>query len=298
PGLPRVTLLFLLLALLMTLIEFSRFGTSPTVLELTEAGGSSLGAIANGSWWKLLAANLLHSGIGHLAMNVLVIYLMGRWLEHFVGRLVTVGVIVWSALLASGGSILIDDASVTIGASGVGFGLVGCALAVDPRARTAVGVIARQLAIVNVIGTFVIPGISIGGHLGGLVGGALVGLVAWRRGVVQPPEVEQEVGADVGGPRRGGLAILFAVGSVLVAVLAVGPRVLPDEAAELRGSIVAPLLGSRIEAAADESAGGDLSIDCERTDDPRVYGCAVTESEGARSTLRVEFARTDLWTLR
>ncbi len=69
----------------------------------------------------------------------------------------------------------------TAGASGVAFGLVGCAIAgmvirKIPIMRTNLG----GLLIINLVITFAIPGISIGGHIGGLIAGFLCGLVLLR----------------------------------------------------------------------------------------------------------------------
>lgn len=285
PEVPRVVLAFLVLTVLVTLAEFSRFGVSPGVEELARAGGSSIGAVATGAWWKLLVANLLHGNIVHLLMNAFVIYLMGRWLEHLVGGLLIAATIAWSALLASAGSLLLDSASVTIGASGVAFGLVGCAFAIDPRGRTAVGSIARPLLIANVIITFVVPGISIGGHLGGLAAGALVGWIGWDRRID-----EQHL---AGRPRRAVSGGMLTASLLPIALLAIGPRVLPGEAQALRGRVVAPLLARQLSGA--ELTGG-LSIDearCTPTEDPQRYTCTIDGKQAA-----VRFADgTDQWSL-
>ncbi|MCW2927887.1 MAG: Peptidase rhomboid domain protein, partial [Thermoleophilia bacterium] len=181
PGRPLVTFTFLALALLATAVEFSTFGATPTTDELARAGGSSIGAIATGEWWKLLTANLLHGGIMHLGFNAVVLVVAGRWLEHLVGRRVVLATILMCLVTSTAGALLASPESVTIGASGVAFGLLGCSVAVDPRGRTAVGVMARPLVLVNAIFTFVLPGVSIGGHAGGLLGGVVVGALCWSR---------------------------------------------------------------------------------------------------------------------
>jgi membrane associated rhomboid family serine protease len=80
-----------------------------------------------------------------------------------------------SLLTGSLGALLVSPHSLTVGASGAIFGVMGAA-AVEMRARqiplmqSGVG----TLIILNLIISFTIPGISWGGHIGGLVGGALV----------------------------------------------------------------------------------------------------------------------------
>jgi membrane associated rhomboid family serine protease len=238
PGRPVVTIAFLVLTLAATFAEFAAFGASPTTSELGRAGGAGIGALATGATWKLLTANLLHANLIHVGMNAFIIYLTGRWLEHLVGGRLVAATILWSALATNVGAMFIDVPSVGIGASGVAFGLIGCSIAVDPRAKTAIGVIARQLAIFNIIATFVVPGISIGGHLGGLTAGLLVGWIGWSR------KTSEERPA---GQVRGRAAVLAIVAALpLVALLAIGPRVLPDEARGARGDLVAPLVERRL----------------------------------------------------
>ena len=181
PAAPRVVLAFLAMTLFATLVEFQRFGMSPTARELDTAGGMSAIALARGDWWSVVTGNLLHGSIEHIVLNVFVIYLVGRWLELLIGRWATAGVIGFAALGSAAGAVYAAPLTVTIGASGVAFGLIGCGLVVDWRARTQVGMLARTLGFVSIIGSFVIPGISIGGHAGGLVAGVLLGLIVWDR---------------------------------------------------------------------------------------------------------------------
>jgi membrane associated rhomboid family serine protease len=287
PGPPRVTIAFLAVTVLATIAQFSAFGASPDVSELSRAGGAGIGVVATGAWWKLLVSNILHGGIVHLLMNVFVIYLMGRWLEHLVGRIIVVATIAWAALLSGVGSLIVDTPSVSIGASGVAFALVGCAVAVDPRARTATGVIARQLAIVNVIITFVVPGISIGGHLFGLLGGLLVGWIAWDR---TPGD-----GYPAGRLRRARPALLIAVSLPLVVLYAVGPSMLPNEAAGVRGATTAWLLQRQL-SGSTLSSGRDIDdAACEPTDDLLVFDCRLDGRTNVVVTFR---ERDDQWSMR
>lgn len=233
PGVPRVVVAFLLVAIFTTLVEFQRFGTSPTARELDAAGGMSAVALARGDWWQVVTANLLHGGIQHLVLNVFIIYLVGRWLELLVGRWTVVAVVGVSALATAAGAVLAAPLTVSIGASGVAFGMLGCALVADPRARTHVGVLARMLAIVNVIGTFVIAGISIGGHLGGLAGGALVGLLVWDR---RPTD-----GHPIGQPRAR-VAVALALASFALLTFLASWAQLDAHSAQRSGEDVAQWL--------------------------------------------------------
>ncbi len=287
PGHAIAANVFLVLALLATAIEFSTYGTSPSPSELSRAGGAGIGVVATGAWWKLLVSNLLHANLAHVATNAFVIFLTGRWLEHLVGRRIVVATILWSALLAAVGSLVVDTPSVAIGASGVAFGLLGCAVAVDPRAHTAVGVIARQLVAINVVLTFLLPGISIGGHLGGLVAGLAVGTLCWDR---TPVDRAHPAGRE----RRRVAPILVAASLPFIAIAAIGPSVLPGEARTARGNVEAWLLERQL-AGAELSSGVTVErASCDPTDDLLVYACRTD-----RSDVVVTFrTRDDQWRLR
>ncbi len=286
PGPPRTVIAFLVLAIVATAIEFASFGASPTTSELSQAGGAGIGAIATGAWWKLLVSNLLHGTVAHVLMNVFVIFLTGRWLEHLVGPTLVLATIGWSAVASGIGSLVVDTPSVAIGASGVAFGIVGCAIAVDPRAKTATGLIARQLGIVNVILTFVIPGISIGGHLGGLAAGLVVGFVGWSRATSE---------AHPAGRARRPIAITLAAASLApIALLGIGPSVLPDEATGLRGTTTAWLLERQL-SGTKLSNGTEIDrADCRPGIDVLTYTCTT---DGDDATVRFS-TRDDQWGLR
>ena len=99
-------------------------------------------------------------------------------LEPAIGRLRFALIYFVSLLCGSFGALLVDPHSVTVGASGAIFGLMGAA-AVEMRARqvpifqSGVG----TLIVLNLVISFSIPGISYAGHIGGLIGGAVAAAV-------------------------------------------------------------------------------------------------------------------------
>jgi len=137
--------------------------------------------VAHGEWYRLITAGFLHVGFWHIALNMVALWFLGSQLEPEVGR-VKFAVVYMSSLLAGSlGVMIVSPHSVTVGASGAIFGLLGFALAYQ-RAR-GINVWQSGLAmilILNLVFTFGVSGISIGGHIGGLIGGYLCGLILYE----------------------------------------------------------------------------------------------------------------------
>jgi membrane associated rhomboid family serine protease len=156
-------------------------------------------------YWRLITSGFMHAGLIHLGLNMYILYWLGTMLEPVLGHLKFVALYFASLLAGSFGALLLSADKVTVGASGAVFGLMGAAFimqrarGVDPM-RSGLG----PLILLN-LGISFLPGfnISIGGHLGGLVGGAACALA-----------MEQ-----LGQRRRGELLPVLAC--VAVAVLAV-----------------------------------------------------------------------------
>ncbi len=133
--------------------------------------------VAHGQWWRLITSGFLHENLVHIGMNMLVLYLLGRMLEPAIGSLKFAVIYFVSLLAGSFGALLLSPHTFTVGASGAIFGLAGAA-AVEMRSRqipimqSGIG----GLILINLIFSFAVPGISIGGHIGGLIGGALAAL--------------------------------------------------------------------------------------------------------------------------
>ncbi len=147
----------------------SLFGSIPRVPEL---------GVAYGQWWRIVSSGFLHANLLHIGFNMWVLYYLGVMLEPALGRGRFVLVYGVSLLCGSFGALLVSPHVPTVGASGAIFGLMGAA-AVELRARqiplfqSGVG----GLIVLNLIISFSVPDISWGGHIGGLIGGALCAAV-------------------------------------------------------------------------------------------------------------------------
>jgi len=170
--------------------------------------------VAAGDWWRLISAAFLHYGPLHLGMNMLALWLFGAAVEQALGRGRYLLLYLVSGLAGSAGALILSPESLTVGASGAIFGILGAAFVLERQKTYVLGGSAVSIIALNLAFTLFIPGISIGGHLGGLVGGALGILALSRFGRGH---------AVYGKPGLLGIAGLVAIGvaSILVAYLRV-----------------------------------------------------------------------------
>jgi membrane associated rhomboid family serine protease len=136
----------------------------------------------NHDYWRLLTSGFLHFDILHIALNMYVLYWVGRLLEPAIGRPRFLAIYFTGLLAGSLGVLIISPMNPTAGASGAIFGLMGAAFA--EAHRRGAEQVRNQLVIMivlNLVLTLGISGVSIGAHLGGLVGGGLATL-AFQQG--------------------------------------------------------------------------------------------------------------------
>lgn len=130
--------------------------------------------VAHGQLWRIVTSGFLHESLIHIGFNMYVLYILGRMLEPALGRVKFTAIYFVALFTGSLGALLVSPHDLTVGASGAVFGIMGAA-AVEMRARqipimqSGVG----TLILINLVISFTIPGISWGGHVGGLIGGAL-----------------------------------------------------------------------------------------------------------------------------
>jgi membrane associated rhomboid family serine protease len=192
--------------------------------------------VRRGEWWRIITSAFVHLGPIHLAFNMYVLYLYGQIAERMYGRVEYAAIYL---LCAAGGSvltILLDRTQFAAGASGAIFGVIGLLFIVSRRHHAVLGREARSMVagigtylVFMLVFTFVVPGISWTGHLGGLIVGAIIGFLLPPTGVEtlggmwRTPTGERLMGAM---PRRlraavyAGVLALLVVGSyVAVGVL-------------------------------------------------------------------------------
>ncbi len=179
--LPRVTIALIVLCCAAFLAEGS-FGATGSQGALFRDGALYGPAVDAGDYYRLVTSGFLHAGLIHIGFNMLLLWLLGQELEPELGSARFLALYMASLLAGAFGALLFEPNALTVGASGAVYGLMGAAAAilysrgVNPL-QTSIG----TLIIFNLVLSFLIPNVSIGGHLGGLVGGGIVGL-AFTRG--------------------------------------------------------------------------------------------------------------------
>jgi membrane associated rhomboid family serine protease len=179
---------------------------------LYDEGELSRGALAQGDYWRLVTSGFLHApfnsgGLGpmHLLFNMLSLWILGGMLEPAIGRARFVLVYFVSLLAGGFGALLLQPDQSVVGASGAVFGLMGAAVVAFRRRGIPLMESGLGLWIgLNLLLTFR-PGISIGGHLGGLAAGVLAALILL------------ELGDRMGARSRVPLVVAAFVGVIAVA---------------------------------------------------------------------------------
>jgi membrane associated rhomboid family serine protease len=180
---PNVTYALIGINVILWIAEFAGGGTASRAYQ----DGALFGPlVAEGEIWRLVTGGFLHAPTSpiHILFNMFILYWLGTQLEPELGHARFLALYLASLLTGSFGALLLSPDAVTVGASGAVFGLLGAAFfmqrarGIDPM-QSGIGVIIG----LNLVLTFLVPFISIGGHLGGLAGGALcaVGIDALRQ---------------------------------------------------------------------------------------------------------------------
>ncbi len=160
---------------------------------------------------RLLFSGFLHDGLLHILFNMVFLYFMGPMLEPAIGRVNFTVVYFVSLLAGSFGALLFQPNIPTIGASGACFGILGALIVVGYYRGISIWQSGLGLTLlINIVFSLSVAGISIGGHLGGVVGGAICG---WL--LVQVGERRRMPAAAIAGCVL--VAALSVVGAIAVA---------------------------------------------------------------------------------
>jgi membrane associated rhomboid family serine protease len=144
--------------------------------ELAQDGGIFGPAVADGDWWRLVTGGFLHVSLIHLGFNMYLLWILGGAFERYAGPWRLLAVYFSALLWGAAGALLLSPDSLTVGASGAVFGLMAALYLLERQRGVALlGSSIGALLLINLVLTFAVSNISVGGHIGGILGGAAAG---------------------------------------------------------------------------------------------------------------------------
>ncbi len=172
-----ITPILIFICIIIFLLMYILGNGSEDTLTLIMFGANVRSLVLKGEIWRLLTSVFLHIGIMHLLVNMYALYIIGKQLEGFLGKFKYLLVFLGSGIIGSLLSVVIHD-TVSAGASGAIFGLLGSLLYFGYHYRVYLGTIIRTqiipVIVLNLAIGFLLPGIDNFAHIGGLVGGYLI----------------------------------------------------------------------------------------------------------------------------
>lgn len=150
--------------------------------SIIAAGALVRERIAQGEWWRLLSATVLHGGMEHIVGNAVSLYILGMASEHAYGTRSMLLIYLASGIAGSLLSAAMGPGP-SVGASGAIFGLMGAVMVLfwkhhdelmvrDKR----IGIVVAAWALFTIATGLMVPMIDNAAHLGGMFGGMAV---AW-----------------------------------------------------------------------------------------------------------------------
>ena len=172
-----ITPIIIAICVLVFIVMYIWGRGSEDTITLLMFGANFRPLVQAGEVWRLATSMFLHIGIIHLLVNMYSLLIIGRQLESFLGKWKFLIVYLGSGILGSLLSVVIHS-SISAGASGAIFGLLGSLLYFGYHYRLYLGTVLKTqvipIIIINLLIGFMVPGIDNFAHIGGLVGGYLI----------------------------------------------------------------------------------------------------------------------------
>ena len=148
---------------------------------LIELGAKVNVLINNGQPWRLITCAFLHGGLAHIAFNMYALKIIGSEVEYVYGKIKYITIYLISALGGSIFSYLFNANSISVGASGAIFGLLGAMIIFGIRHKNRIGkayiMNLFKVLLINIFIGVTLSNIDNGAHIGGLVFGGISALV-------------------------------------------------------------------------------------------------------------------------
>ena len=161
-------------------VLMSLSGGSESIENLIRFGANSKILVGEGDWWRLFTASFIHIGFFHIMFNMYFLYNIGPIFERLYG---SVGFLIIYLVCGIFGNLVSyafgDVYTVSAGASTSLYGLLGIAIGMmlvyrDDAILHSFGASFVSIVVINVIYSFLMPGVGVLGHLGGFVGGFIL----------------------------------------------------------------------------------------------------------------------------
>lgn len=183
---PIVTYILILINVVFFLAMYI-FGKGSTNAQTLVDFGGLVPSLVNGQYhvyelYRFVTSIFLHNGIAHLLFNMYALYILGPQLESFFGKFKFIIIYLISGIAGNLLSLLfISNNTVSVGASGAIFGLMGALLYFGYHYRVYLGTVIKSqiipIILLNLLLGFMTSGINNFAHIGGLVGGILISMV-------------------------------------------------------------------------------------------------------------------------
>ncbi len=151
--------------------------------------------------WRLFSAIFVHIGWEHFIVNMLSLYYLGRQVEEIFGSKQFFFLYLLSGMMGNLFVFEFSPKSLAAGASTSLYGLFAAIIILRYATRNPyiqqLGQSYLTLFVINIIGSVLIPGISLAGHIGGAVGGAFLAVIFPVRGERRMYSTSQRLGAVV-----------------------------------------------------------------------------------------------------
>ena len=176
---PYITYLIMAINIIVFILMYVLGEGSYDVSTLLDFGANYSELIKSGEYYRLLTRSFIHIGLLHLLFNMYALYIIGPQLESFYGKTKFLIIYLFSAVMGSLFSSIFTE-GVSAGASGAIFGLFGALIYFGYHYRVYLGSVIKSqiipLLIFNFALGFILSGIDVSAHIGGLIGGILISM--------------------------------------------------------------------------------------------------------------------------
>lgn len=191
-NIKKTPVTFIIIAINILIFMYVAYlsGGEPTVRVMKRVGALARIYIDDGQYWRLVSSMFLHWGIQHLLMNMFSLWALGKDLERIVGSIKFALIYFISGIGGGFFSAYLNERTISAGASGAVFGIIGSMIVVAVALRGRAGnqylMNLILITVVNLASGFT-PGSGIDnmGHIGGLVTGLVLTILIIASGAVK-----------------------------------------------------------------------------------------------------------------